>query len=145
MNGNANVKANTNIANSNMTNGEPLDLNSATKEQLDALPGVGQAYSQKIISNRPYRERQTFKEKVVPKPPTNKSKTASSPDKRQIRSAAIKKSGFVREERSRFCFVKQGLLHAHAAAHTAHSAAAHALRRSVVFGKFRDHRFGGEH
>lgn len=63
------VHHNKQAAASSSTNAsDKLDINTATKEQLEALPGIGPKYSQKIIDGRPYRAKSDLVSKnIIPR------------------------------------------------------------------------------
>jgi DNA uptake protein ComE-like DNA-binding protein len=64
--GTKNAPANANAA-------QKLDINSASEDELKALPGIGDAYSKKIVAGRPYVNKTQLKSKgILPEATYNK-------------------------------------------------------------------------
>ena len=47
--------------------GEPIDINTATKTELQTIPGIGDVYAGKIIAGRPYHSKDELtRKKILP-------------------------------------------------------------------------------
>ncbi len=63
---------------------EMLDINTASADELKALPGIGDATSKKIIENRPYKRKdELVRKKIVPQTTYDISRIKSSPSSKR--------------------------------------------------------------
>jgi competence protein ComEA len=47
---------------------EPIDINSASAEELQSIKGIGEVYAKKIIDGRPYKGKdELVQKKIIPK------------------------------------------------------------------------------
>ena len=52
-----------------------MDINTAPAAELETLPGIGDAYSKKIVENRPYKRKdELVKKKIIPQATYDKIK-----------------------------------------------------------------------
>jgi DNA uptake protein ComE-like DNA-binding protein len=64
---NINRSANHTASSSSRGSDGLLDLNRASRSELINLPGIGEAYADKIIANRPYHDKgELVRKKVIP-------------------------------------------------------------------------------
>ena len=66
-------KTTTSTTTTSSTKAELIDINTATEDQLKALPGIGDAYAKAIVDHRPYKAKSDLlNQKILPKATYNK-------------------------------------------------------------------------